>query len=94
MNENTPQAATLLAVSNKPIRHSRLRALPISGTTTAVIAFLFFLTLVMTYPLSSHPATSARETGDTFLNAWIMAWGAHSLFRDPLNLFNANIFYP
>jgi hypothetical protein len=28
------------------------------------------------------------------LNEWILAWIAHQLPRDPLNLFNANIFHP
>jgi len=28
------------------------------------------------------------------MNTWAIAWVAHELPRDPLNLFNANIFYP
>lgn len=32
--------------------------------------------------------------GDSQLNAWILAWGSHAIAHQPLELFNANIFYP
>ena len=35
-----------------------------------------------------------NDNGDTQLNEWIMAWVVHQLPRDPLRLFDANIFYP
>jgi hypothetical protein len=31
---------------------------------------------------------------DAKLNAWILNWDYHQTFRDPLHLFDANIFYP
>ncbi|HMA18169.1 MAG TPA: hypothetical protein VKS03_07000, partial [Thermoanaerobaculia bacterium] len=31
---------------------------------------------------------------DAKLNAWIFHWDFHQVFRDPLHLFDANIFYP
>ena len=32
--------------------------------------------------------------GDPLLTAWILGWDAHQILRDPLRLFQANIFYP
>jgi hypothetical protein len=41
------------------------------------------------------PATYSRnDNADAELNEWILAWVDHTLPRDPLNLFQANIFYP
>ena len=31
---------------------------------------------------------------DDKLNAWIFHWDFHQFFRDPLRLFDANIFFP
>jgi hypothetical protein len=31
---------------------------------------------------------------DSLLNAWILSWDYHTLFTRPLDLFNANIFFP
>jgi hypothetical protein len=48
-----------------------------------------------TWPLASAPATWARvDNADTALNAWAIAWVGMALLRDPLHLFDANIFYP
>jgi hypothetical protein len=48
-----------------------------------------------TWPLASAPATLGRlDNADTALNAWIVAWVGHQVVRDPLHLFDANIFYP
>ncbi|HQZ38234.1 MAG TPA: hypothetical protein PLH72_04260 [Vicinamibacterales bacterium] len=57
---------------------------------------LFALAAVLhTWPLASAPATWARvDNADTALNAWIVAWVGMTFPRDPLHLFDANIFYP
>ena len=56
--------------------------------------FLFFA-VVHTWPLASNPnGLSRNDTQDTTLHEWILAWDAHALVTDPLNLFNANMFYP
>lgn len=48
-----------------------------------------------TWPLVSAPGTLSRtDNADTMLNQWILAWVAHALVTNPLELFNANIFYP
>ncbi len=52
------------------------------------------LTLVMTNPLVLHLANAVEDKQDGLLNVWIIAWVGHALITDPLNLFNANIFYP
>ena len=58
-----------------------------------VTAVMIVLTLVMTYP---HVANlgSVRDPGDPLFTIWRLSWIAHQLPRDPLHLFDANIFYP
>jgi len=57
---------------------------------------VFALAAVLhTWPLASAPATWSRvDNADTALNAWVVAWVGMILPRDPLHLFDANIFYP
>jgi hypothetical protein len=59
-------------------------------------AWVFFviLSLVMLYPLSLHLNDAAVDKADPLLNAWILAWDARALTRQPGALFDANIFYP
>jgi hypothetical protein len=57
--------------------------------------FFTALTLAKTYPLIRHLGTHLPgDLGDPLLVTWILAWNAHVLTTDPLNLFNANIFCP
>ncbi len=52
-------------------------------------------TVIHTWPLALAPGTHSRnDNGDAQLNAWILAWVEHMLPRDPMHLFQANIFYP
>jgi hypothetical protein len=61
---------------------------------TALAAFIL-LAVVHTWPLARDPAHLSRnDNGDTLLNTWAVAWVAHQLPRDPIHLFDANIFYP
>jgi hypothetical protein len=65
---------------------------------TAVFFVYAILTVIFTYPLVVN-MNSAVPTGnylyyDAFLNIWILEWDFHSLFNDPLNFYNANIFFP
>ena len=50
-------------------------------------------TIIMTYPLIWNLGQEI-ERGDGILNAWIIMWNVHAIQTDPLNIFNANIFYP
>jgi hypothetical protein len=48
-----------------------------------------------TWPLAAAPGRWSRvDHGDYSLNAWILAWVVHQAPRDPLHLFDANIFHP
>ena len=64
-------------------------------TLAAALALCFVLAAVHTWPLVLDPGRHSRnDNADTQLNEWILAWVQHQLPRDPLHLFEANIFYP
>jgi len=63
-------------------------------STFNALVILGVLTVVMTFPLAFQAWGTITNYGDPLLNTWIMAWDAHKLTSDSLNLFNANIFYP
>ena len=46
------------------------------------------------YPESFHPARTILYVGDPLESAYLMAWHAHQVLRDPLHLFDANYLYP
>jgi len=59
-----------------------------------VMFFTFWaLTLAMTWPQFTS-MYSVKDEGDPYFSVWRLAWFAHQLPRDPLHLFDANIFYP
>ena len=60
------------------------------------LIFLLFvvLTVGFTWPIPLHMETAIGDLGDPLLNTWILAWDVHQLLKDPLSLFEANIFYP
>ena len=60
---------------------------------TAALLFLA-LTILMTNPLFLHMWNAVEDKQDGLLNTWIVAWVGHAMLTDPLQLFNANIFYP
>jgi hypothetical protein len=64
-------------------------------------AFLFYVacTVALTWPLPAHLGTHARAAtsyglSDVHLHMWTLAWISRAIVRDPLHLFDANIFYP
>jgi hypothetical protein len=60
-----------------------------------VLALFVALAAAHTWPLALAPGTFSRnDTADTVLHEWTLAWVAHQIVRDPLHLFDANIFYP
>ena len=74
-------------------RTAAARALRSHWTVAAIVFAL--LAIVHTWPLATEPGTLSRnDNGDAQLNEWIVAWIAHQLPRDPLRLFQGNIFYP
>jgi hypothetical protein len=60
-----------------------------------VTAAFTVLTLILVYPLSVHPASTALPLGgDTRLFLWTIGWDVHALTHQPWALFDANIFAP
>jgi len=68
-----------------------------SGVTgiAAAAALYAALTLLVAYPLSLNPASSALPGDpDTDLFMWTLAWDTHAIVSRPLSMFEANIYYP
>ncbi len=51
------------------------------------------LAALFTWPQALH-LDAVPDFKDAYFNIWRMAWIAHQLPRDPLHLFDANIFFP
>lgn len=61
----------------------------------AVTSLGIVLTLALTYPIAPNIRSVARyDSGDGQWNVWNIAWVAHTVFRAPWDLYDANIFYP
>jgi hypothetical protein len=61
-----------------------------------VFIFLTFclFTAMLTWPYVTRLRDAVVDPGDPYLISWILWWDYHQTFTDPLNLFNANLFYP
>jgi hypothetical protein len=59
-----------------------------------VLASFLVLAAALLAPLSIHPASLVIPNEDVYGNAWAMSWVVHQLGRDPVHLYDANIFYP
>jgi hypothetical protein len=69
----------------------------VAGHYPRTAALLLFTTLAVahTWPLATAPSRLSRyDNSDAMLNEWAIAWFAHQAVRDPLHLFDANIFFP
>src|SRR5262249_6316212 len=88
-----------------PARFHGARRPPPAGGTSLMrssraretsLAALFFLlaTVALTWPIAPRAAGGLADIWDAKLNAWILHWDFHQLFRDPAHLFDANIFHP
>jgi hypothetical protein len=74
---------------------ARAALLPGWVRATGIVGLFAALTAVMTYPQVRFLSNGVSvNDGDALFSTWRLAWIAHQLPRDPLNLFNANIFYP
>ena len=69
------------------------RRVPPLAVGWAVGGFLL-LVVVHTWPLITGLNHLITENDDAWLNAWAVSWVAHQLPRDPLHLFDANIYHP
>jgi len=55
----------------------------------------FVLAALMFWPLPLNLGSDVpKELADPLLQAWQVAWGGHALATQPLDLFQANIFFP
>lgn len=92
--------AALLAALVLAVPWERPRALPTPSPVTraqilASLAGHTALVVLMSWPLALDPAGSGVvDRPDGRLNAWILAWDAHALLREPASLFQAPIFHP
>jgi hypothetical protein len=66
------------------------------GFREAAGAALFYsaAAVLFTWPLAARMRSGMPDLWDDKLNAWIFHWDFHQVFRDPLRLFDANIFHP
>lgn len=77
-------------------KHAKYQPRPMARPRAlALLAVFCLLAVVHTWPLATSPAHLSRnDNSDTMLNEWAIAWIAHQLPRDPVHLFDANIFHP
>ena len=69
-------------------------ALTARSLIIAAAVFVVFA-VIQTWPLATDPAGLSRnDNADTMLNEWAIAWVAHQIVRDPIHLFDGNIFHP
>ena len=62
---------------------------------TLAALFSAALAVLMTWPTMRYPLyTIPNDVWDPTLQAWQMAWSGHALLNNPLDLWNANAFYP
>jgi hypothetical protein len=74
------------------------RLVPNSPRRELALVLLGFaaLTVTLTFPLVLHPGslTYNLTNNDSQFSIWNVAWVARTLVVNPLNIFNANIFFP
>ena len=59
-----------------------------------VCAGYVLLTVLMTWPIALHLGTRHVRNPDMYVSAWTLAWVEHQVVRDPIHLFDANMYYP
>ena len=62
--------------------------------SSLVVLLMSCLTVAVLYPQVRHLGSVARGSPDPIFSTWRIAWIAHQLPRDPLHLYDANIFFP
>jgi len=63
------------------------------GLVLALLLFLFAAVL-STWPQAKHLSDGMTDIWDGKFTAWVLHWDFAQTFRDPLHLFDANIFHP
>ena len=59
-----------------------------------VLVLYLALTALFLFPLPFQLTDHVPDWGDPLENAWVLAWNAHQLTGDPLQIYQANIYYP
>jgi hypothetical protein len=70
------------------------RAAPRLREVALAAAFFAIATAAATWPQAARMGSGLGDLWDAKLNAWIFHWDFHQTLRDPLHLFDANIFHP
>jgi len=86
-----PRAAATAVPSSDGGRQGRWRSV---REVALVAGVLLVLTVAATWPLVLQLGSGVHDFGDPLLNAWTLAWVAHTLAVDPAQVFNANVFHP
>lgn len=60
----------------------------------AVLVIFGIWAVLMTWPLATDLSHQLASWGDPVFQAWTLAWDIHAWTTHPLNIFNANVFYP
>ncbi|MGA7669463.1 MAG: hypothetical protein WBW04_03525 [Nitrolancea sp.] len=90
-------------VTNEHVQDSDMRSLNAiverlsrSRLLVHISTLLLFLlwAILMTWPLVTGLGRQLASWGDPVFQAWTLAWDLHSWRTHPLNIFDANIFYP
>jgi hypothetical protein len=72
----------------------RGRSLTRTALLVGVLLVYSLLAFVWLLPMSLHPTTMLADSGDPTHLAYVTCWVAHTLFTNPLGLFDTNSFYP
>ena len=59
-----------------------------------VAALYIVVTVWMTWPLTPNAGSAVQDPGDPLFEIWVMRTVQHRLVNDPLDLYDANAFYP
>jgi hypothetical protein len=88
-NESVPDQ-TRLPLDALVERVSRERVL----IHVLVFALFCLWAVLMTWPLATDLGHRLASWGDPVFQAWTLAWDLHAWRTHPLNIFDANVFYP
>ena len=86
-------AGDLIRSTPVPFIHGRVPQAP-GGRLWHAASLFLLLAVVHTWPLAIGLSHLSRMHDDAWLNTWAVSWIAHQLPRNPLHLFDANMFHP
>src|SRR3954463_13367001 len=91
-----PAAASDRAPGGRSGASPHARGRPLTRRELLLVALAaVLLALVMHWPLPLHLGSDVpRDLGDPLPQAWQVAWDGHALLHQPLDWFQANIFWP